>query len=47
MKTLDRIKNYRQRRAELNAHRIVSRRSYDSPHEAARREMLLYGNRLM
>ncbi|HIW61344.1 MAG TPA: hypothetical protein H9881_02720 [Candidatus Stackebrandtia excrementipullorum] len=47
MSTFTKIKNYRQRRAELTAHRIVARRSFESPHETARREMLLYGNRVM
>lgn len=47
MNTFTKIKNYRQRRAELTARRIVARRSYESPHEAARREMLLYSNRVM
>jgi|GEM_PF-3704467 len=47
MSTIAKFKNFRQRRAEQAAHRIVQRRSFESAHEAARREMLLYSNRVL
>lgn len=47
MNTLAKFKNYRQRRAELTATRIQQSRNARSANENARREMLLYTNRMM
>ncbi|WP_415648471.1 hypothetical protein [Stackebrandtia soli] len=46
MSTLDKFRNYRQRRSEMLAHRAMTRRELDNPAEAARAEMLLFSNRM-